>query len=56
MEALQYTPPEAIPATLPEVRGRTNELFRNLSPGQLPADLDLALSQVIIEKMSRVKY
>lgn len=53
MESLQYTPKEAIPASLPEIRGYKEQIIKNLEPGALPTELDLALSDTVIRKMNR---
>lgn len=57
MESLQYTPKESIPASLPEIRGYREQIIKNLKPGALPTELDIALSETVIRKMNRnIKY
>jgi len=52
-ETIKYTPPQ-VEAALPERRlSNSEQLIANLAPGQLPTELDLAISSIITRRMSK---
>jgi len=50
-ETIGYIPNRI--AEMPEVRQEHNQLIKNLAPGQLPTELDLALSNIVIRHLSK---
>jgi hypothetical protein len=49
-ETIGYNPNEI--AKMPEVR-KNKDIINNLAPGKLPTELDLAISNAVIRRMSK---